>query len=146
MIFSSTPKPRRTMPQVLASKSMASSFNQKPINNQEMKRPRKKKINESPTIAEIERVIGIKTDEHSSSPSSTPSLLQMLATESPAEKKLRETAEWIVEKTEDRALVSQKILILFFIKILPFWILLLVVASGLLKLPFDIPFFNDLFL
>ncbi|KAH7681476.1 hypothetical protein IHE45_05G060800 [Dioscorea alata] len=111
-----------------------------------MKRPRKKKINESPTIAEIERVIGIKTDEHSPSPSSSPSLLQMLTTESPAEKKLRETAEWIVEKTEDRALVSQKILILFFIKILPFWILLLVVASGLLKLPFDIPFFNDLFL
>uniref|UniRef100_A0A804KMA3 Uncharacterized protein n=1 Tax=Musa acuminata subsp. malaccensis TaxID=214687 RepID=A0A804KMA3_MUSAM len=39
---------------------------------------------------------------------------------------------------------GQRILLLVCLNILPVWLLLLLVASGVVKLPFDLPFWNDL--
>nr|CAD1823488.1 unnamed protein product [Ananas comosus var. bracteatus] len=123
-----------------------------------LNRPKKQKQKQKqkPSIAEIERAIGVGTDPasssslSSSSSSSSSSFMEFLAStpigqaESPAERKLREAAEWLVDRTEAHASNGQRILMMVCLKILPVWILLLLVASGVVRLPFHIPFVDDL--
>nr|CAD1823440.1 unnamed protein product [Ananas comosus var. bracteatus] len=120
------------------------------------KQKQKQQQKQKPSIAEIERAIGVGTDPTSSSSlsssSSSPSspFMEFLAStpigqaESPAERKLREAAEWLVDRTEAHASNGQRILMMVCLKILPVWILLLLVASGVVRLPFHIPFVDDL--
>ncbi|CAL9128910.1 hypothetical protein MUK42_26130 [Musa troglodytarum] len=118
-------------------------------------RPRRK-VNGSPprkqqpSVAEVQKAIGVVDDPYSSpdgassSSSSSSPFLGFLQDESPAERKLREAAEWVVDRTEAQAQSGQRILLLVCLNILPVWLLLLLVASGVIKLPFDLPFWNDL--
>uniref|UniRef100_J3MWD5 Uncharacterized protein n=2 Tax=Oryza brachyantha TaxID=4533 RepID=J3MWD5_ORYBR len=64
--------------------------------------------------------------------------------EGDAERRLREAAEWVVDTTEDGACQAQKSLLLLCMKIFPLWLLLLCIALGAIKLPFDIPGLDDL--
>ncbi|KAL3751217.1 hypothetical protein ACJRO7_012096 [Eucalyptus globulus] len=65
--------------------------------------------------------------------------------ESSVERNLRETGEWIVDQTERRpASAGKSILIAVFKWVLPVWVLMFLVASGAIKLPFGIPFLDDL--
>ncbi|PKA47246.1 hypothetical protein AXF42_Ash017191 [Apostasia shenzhenica] len=108
-----------------------------------------------PTVAEIRRAIGAE-DRHgvdgespNSSPSSSP-IMDFLAStpigqpESPAERTLREFAERIVEHAEANVHHGQNVLIMLCLYALPVWTLLLLVASGVIKLPFSLPFMEDL--
>ncbi|XP_008464703.2 probable NAD(P)H dehydrogenase subunit CRR3, chloroplastic isoform X1 [Cucumis melo] len=65
--------------------------------------------------------------------------------EGPLMKKLRETGEWVTNQTETKFQASGKWFLLFtFQWVLPFWALSLLVASGVIKLPFNTPFLNEL--
>ncbi|OVA01695.1 hypothetical protein BVC80_9071g11 [Macleaya cordata] len=65
--------------------------------------------------------------------------------EGPVEKKLRETGEWIIDTTEGATRsAGQEILMVLCLRVLPLWVLFLLVASGFVKLPFDLPFLDDL--
>ncbi|KAF5208093.1 chlororespiratory reduction [Thalictrum thalictroides] len=65
--------------------------------------------------------------------------------EGPIEKKLRETGEWIIGATEGPSRsAGQEILMTVCLKILPVWLLFLLIASGLFKLPFNNPALEDL--
>ncbi|CAA7397644.1 unnamed protein product [Spirodela intermedia] len=64
--------------------------------------------------------------------------------ESPPEKKLREVGEWLVDRTEARGLLGQRILMTVSLYVLPVWVLLVLLASGVVSLPFNVPFLDDL--
>ncbi|XP_008791237.2 probable NAD(P)H dehydrogenase subunit CRR3, chloroplastic [Phoenix dactylifera] len=104
-----------------------------------------------PSVAEVERAIGVASDpfQSSSSSSSSPFMDFLSSTpigqaEGPTERKIRETAEWVADRTESHSRSGQRILMTVSLKILPVWLLLLLVASGVVKLPFDLPFMDDL--
>ncbi|KAL2235108.1 UNVERIFIED_CONTAM: hypothetical protein Sindi_1243000 [Sesamum indicum] len=65
--------------------------------------------------------------------------------EGSVEKKLRETGEWLIERTERTSRSAGKqILMGMFVWMIPVWIFAFTVASGMVQLPFDIPFLEDL--
>ncbi|XP_059649529.1 probable NAD(P)H dehydrogenase subunit CRR3, chloroplastic [Cornus florida] len=108
-----------------------------------------------PSVAEIERAIGTgvfrdrDTDDRDSKQSETlfDAILSNTIgkTEGPAEKKLRETGEWIIDKSESVThSAGKRILVVVFQWILPMWLLAFLVASGIVKLPFSTPFLDDL--
>ncbi|KAJ6803274.1 uncharacterized protein M6B38_254185 [Iris pallida] len=110
-----------------------------------------------PSVAEVRRAIGVDSADDFSSPrnsssssSSPTSFMDFLAStpigqvEGPVERTLRQTAEWFADQTEANAKSGQKILIVVCLKILPVWLVLLLLASGVVKLPFDVPFIEDL--
>ncbi|KAJ9135753.1 hypothetical protein P3X46_032902 [Hevea brasiliensis] len=58
------------------------------------------------------------------------------AFEGPVEKKLRETGEWSVDKTEGQFCSSGKRILMFFFRwVLPIYIFMFLVTSGVVKLP-----------
>ncbi|KAF7133298.1 hypothetical protein RHSIM_Rhsim09G0093700 [Rhododendron simsii] len=66
-------------------------------------------------------------------------------TEGSVEKKLRESGEWIIDRTEKAPKSTGKnILVAVFLGLLPLWMLSFLVASGVVKLPFSTPFLDDL--
>ncbi|XP_050233664.1 probable NAD(P)H dehydrogenase subunit CRR3, chloroplastic [Mercurialis annua] len=69
--------------------------------------------------------------------------------EGPLERKLRETGEWLSDKTEKqfRSSSSSKRILMFFLKwVLPLYILMFLVTTGTVKLPFSTPFLDDFLL
>ncbi|KAL0430270.1 UNVERIFIED_CONTAM: hypothetical protein Sradi_0653000 [Sesamum radiatum] len=65
--------------------------------------------------------------------------------EGSVEKKLRETGEWLIERTERTSRAAGKqILVSMFVWMIPVWIFAFLVASGMVQLPFDTPFLEDL--
>ncbi|KAK3133061.1 hypothetical protein QOZ80_6AG0531570 [Eleusine coracana subsp. coracana] len=64
--------------------------------------------------------------------------------ESEAERRLREAAEWVIDTTEERAYEGQKSFLVMCMMTFPAWFLLLFVALGVIKLPFDIPGLDNL--
>ncbi|KAF8040178.1 hypothetical protein BT93_B2416 [Corymbia citriodora subsp. variegata] len=113
----------------------------------------KKTQQQQPSIVEIERAIGASRFSDADPKELEPrkSVLDGLLptdgwkVESSAERKLRETGEWIVDRTERRpASAGKGILIAVFKWVLPAWFLMLLVASGAIKLPFSVSFFDDL--
>lgn len=109
-----------------------------------------------PSVAEIERAIGAGVfrdrDTDSGSEQSKTLFDSILSnsigkSEGSVEKKLRETGEWILDRTEGSSSsgsAGKQILKGVFLLILPMWMLSFLVASGLIKLPFDTPFLDDL--
>lgn len=113
----------------------------------------KKTQKQQPSIIEIERVIGAGrfSDADPKELEQRKSVLDGLLptdgwqVESSVERNLRETGEWIVDQTERRpASAGKSILIAVFKWVLPVWVLMFLVASGAIKLPFGIPFLDDL--
>ncbi|XP_015580033.1 probable NAD(P)H dehydrogenase subunit CRR3, chloroplastic isoform X2 [Ricinus communis] len=65
--------------------------------------------------------------------------------EGSVEKKLRETGEWLTDKTEGQFRSSGKQILMFFFKwVLPIYIFMFLVTSGIVELPFSTPFLDDL--
>ncbi|KAI3910371.1 hypothetical protein MKX01_034765 [Papaver californicum] len=65
--------------------------------------------------------------------------------EGPVEQKLRETGEWILDTTEGPTRsAGQDIFVIPCTWVRPAWVLCLLVACGFVKLPFDVPFLDDL--
>ncbi len=108
---------------------------------------------QGPSVVQIERTIGagIFRDRDPRGSDESKTLFDLLLsnsigkTEGSVEKKLRKTGEWIIDRAERTSRSAGKqILMVTFLWILPTWTLLLLVASGILKLPFSIPFLDDL--
>lgn len=142
----------------------SSSENSSPLPLGSKRKPRDAKIppassspslQKKPSVAEIERAIGAgvfrdrNTDDGDSEESKT--LFDTILSnsigksEGSVEKKLRETGEWILDKTEGSSARSagKNILKTVFLLILPLWIISFLVAAGFVKLPFDTPFLDD---
>uniref|UniRef100_A0A0D9XCA0 Uncharacterized protein n=1 Tax=Leersia perrieri TaxID=77586 RepID=A0A0D9XCA0_9ORYZ len=106
---------------------------------------------QQPSVAEVRRAIGLGDDDPSAPRGERQSAFMDLIASTPigqpegdAERRLREAAEWVVDTTEDRACQAQKSLLLLCMKIFPLWLLLLSIALGIVKLPFDIPGLDNL--
>ncbi|KAL6350798.1 hypothetical protein AAG906_031384 [Vitis piasezkii] len=106
-----------------------------------------------PSVIQIERAIGagIFRDRDPRGSEQNKTLFDLLLsnsigkTEGSVEKKLRKTGEWIIDRAEGTSRSAAKqILMVTFLWVLPTWTLLLLVASGVLKLPFRIPFLDNL--
>ncbi|KAI3491864.1 hypothetical protein L1887_43727 [Cichorium endivia] len=114
----------------------------------------KQQKEKKPSVAEIERAIGagIFRDRDVNRESEQEKTLfdsilsnSIGRTEGDVEKKLRETGEWIIDKTEGPSRSTGKnILKVVFLWILPLWIVSFLVASGVVKLPFTPQFLEDL--
>ncbi|XP_009760329.1 probable NAD(P)H dehydrogenase subunit CRR3, chloroplastic [Nicotiana sylvestris] len=118
---------------------------------------KKKKQNQRQlSVAEIERAIGagiFRDRDTSREAKESKTLFDSILSnsvgenEGDMEKKLRETGEWLIDKTEDTsASAGKKILVVVFKWILPLWILAFLVASGMVNPPFSTPFLDDLLL
>ncbi|XP_018826616.1 probable NAD(P)H dehydrogenase subunit CRR3, chloroplastic [Juglans regia] len=109
---------------------------------------------QQPSIAEIERAIGAgryrdidarELKEEQEAEFDFISLSFSGKFEGPVEKKLRETGEWLDTWTETEFRASgKKILMVTFQWILPIWMFFLLIACGVIKLPFSSPFIDDL--
>lgn len=105
-------------------------------------------------MAEIERVIGagiFRDHDPASEDGENKGVFDVVLknsigeTEGPMERALRETGEWIGGQTERAARSSGKrILEIMFLWIAPAWLLLLLVATGAVKLPFSSPALDNL--
>ncbi|XP_057527563.1 probable NAD(P)H dehydrogenase subunit CRR3, chloroplastic [Amaranthus tricolor] len=108
-----------------------------------------------PSVAEIERAIGagIYRDHDPASDTTTEKKSVVDAvlsnsigkTEGETEKALRQTGEWISGQSEKTTRTyGKKILEIMFLWIAPAWLLLLLVATGAVKLPFSFSALDDL--
>ncbi|KAL5760983.1 hypothetical protein ACOSP7_019484 [Xanthoceras sorbifolium] len=129
--------------------------NQKPLNLSSKLHPNISEQKKQLAIMEMERAIGAGTfrDNEPRDLDKTkivfngvlPDLSGVF--EGPVEKKIRETGQWVATNTEQKIRSSRKgILIVSMQWILPIWTLLLLLASGAVKLPFSIPLLDDLIL
>ncbi|KAK4430319.1 hypothetical protein Salat_1332600 [Sesamum alatum] len=109
---------------------------------------------QQPSILEIERAIGagIFRDRDTNREAEEKESLfdNMLRnsvgkSEGSVEKKLRETGEWLIERTKQTSRSAGKqIVMAMFVWMIPVWIFAFAVASGMVQLPFDTPFLEDL--
>ncbi|XP_077253199.1 chlororespiratory reduction 3 [Tasmannia lanceolata] len=112
---------------------------------------RRKPTQKKPSVAQVERAIGagIFRDRNPSG-DEIPTGFDFLAStpigqpEGSPEKKLREAGEWILNRTEGGSRSGQEILMVVCLNILPLWLFFLLVASGIIKLPFSLPYLDDL--
>ncbi|XP_059447403.1 probable NAD(P)H dehydrogenase subunit CRR3, chloroplastic [Corylus avellana] len=126
----------------------------KPITSLPKKQQQQQNKRQRPSIAEIERAIGagryrdIDASELKEEEVANFDFMSMSFTgkfEGPVEKKLRETGEWLVTSTESRFRASGKKIFMFVFQwMLPIWTLSLLMASGVIKLPFSTPILDDL--
>ncbi|CAN6445733.1 unnamed protein product [Victoria cruziana] len=104
-----------------------------------------------PSVSDVELAIGAgKFRDRDFRPNKeTPGFIDIVQSspvgqeESGVERRLREVGEWMVQKTEGEGRSGQEVLMLVGLKILPIWLFALLVASGIIKLPFSIPFLDD---
>ncbi|XP_066397241.1 probable NAD(P)H dehydrogenase subunit CRR3, chloroplastic isoform X2 [Miscanthus floridulus] len=106
-----------------------------------------------PSVAEVRRAIGVSDDDASAAASmeaKNSAFMDLIATtpigkpESEPERRLREAAEWVVDNTETRACEGQKSFLVLCMMTFPAWFLLMFIALGVMKLPFDIPVLDNL--
>ncbi|CAL5080766.1 unnamed protein product [Urochloa decumbens] len=104
-----------------------------------------------PSVAEVRRALGVDDDAAASSREAKNSaFMDLIAStpigqpESEPERRLREAAEWVVDTTETRACQGQKSFLVLCVMTFPAWFLLLFIALGVIKLPFDIPGLDNL--
>ncbi|KAJ7942936.1 Chlororespiratory reduction 3 [Quillaja saponaria] len=108
---------------------------------------------QQPTVIQIERIIGAGSfrDGEPGDSDQRKSVFDMSLLspsnpfEGPVEKKLRETGEWVTTNTENKFRSSGKRILMFVLQwVLPIWSLSLLVASGVVKLPFSTKLLDDL--
>ncbi|RLN34448.1 hypothetical protein C2845_PM03G31210 [Panicum miliaceum] len=106
-----------------------------------------------PSVAEVRRAIGVADDAASAASSreaKNSAFMDLIAStpigqpESEPERRLREAAEWVVDTTETRACEGQKSVLVMCMMTFPAWFLLLFIALGVIKLPFDVPGLDNL--
>ncbi|GLT97925.1 hypothetical protein SLE2022_154670 [Rubroshorea leprosula] len=117
------------------------------------KQPLRQQKPQQPSIVQIERAIGAGSfrDADSSDLDRRKTIFDGLLPittgkfEGAVEKQLRETGEWISSNTEAKFRSSGKIILKFVLKwMLPIWTFSLLVASGVIKLPWTSQFLDDL--
>ncbi|KAI4313756.1 hypothetical protein L6164_026711 [Bauhinia variegata] len=108
-------------------------------------------LSPQPSLVKIERIVGagsFRDGEPQGDSEQRKSVFDLFwgnQFEGPVEKKLRETGEWLVTNTENEFRSAGKgILIFAFQWVLPIWVLSLLVAFGIIKLPFSTPLLDDL--
>ncbi|XP_078439403.1 chlororespiratory reduction 3 [Wolffia australiana] len=111
-------------------------------------------MRKSPSAMDVQRLISVTDEDPAGSWSDNESgkspVLDFWAStpigqeESSLEKKLREIGEWLVDNTESKSSIGEGILVTVVLYILPVWVLLLLLASGAITLPFEVPFLEDL--
>ncbi|XP_009599723.1 putative NAD(P)H dehydrogenase subunit CRR3, chloroplastic isoform X2 [Nicotiana tabacum] len=153
-ILASSSRPTDPSPSLPSPSPSSNNLNPPLLKSQpRLELQKKKKQNQRQlSVAEIERAIGAgifrdrdTSREAKESKTSFDSILSN--SEGDVERKLRETDEWLIDKTEDiSASAGKKILVVVFKWILPLWILAFLVASGMVNLPFSTPFLDDLLL
>uniref|UniRef100_A0A1J3EKV3 NAD(P)H dehydrogenase subunit CRR3, chloroplastic n=2 Tax=Noccaea caerulescens TaxID=107243 RepID=A0A1J3EKV3_NOCCA len=118
--------------------------------NQQLRKQRRGK---KPSIAQIERAFGAGSYRDSEGEMDMNTVFDELLLghankfEGKLEKKLREIGEIFVDRTESKFRSSGKPVLMFTIQwILPIWILCLLLACGVIKLPFSLPLLDDLIL
>ncbi|XP_051122372.1 probable NAD(P)H dehydrogenase subunit CRR3, chloroplastic [Andrographis paniculata] len=106
---------------------------------------------QQPTVLEIERAIGagIFRDRDVNSESGDKSSLFERNTvgedEGSVKKKLSDVSEWLIDQTERTSRRAGKpILVSMFVWMIPIWMVGFAVASGIIQLPFQTPFLEDL--
>lgn len=109
---------------------------------------------QQPSISQIERAIGAgryrdidarELEEEEKSKFDYISMSFSGKFEGPVEKRLRETGERLSNWTESGFRASGKKVLLVSVQwVLPIWTFSLLVASGVIKLPFSTPFLDDL--
>ncbi|PON62748.1 hypothetical protein PanWU01x14_136600 [Parasponia andersonii] len=100
-----------------------------------------------PSVIEIERAIGAGRDfdEEEDAKFDISTLNFPGKFEMPLQKKIRESSEWVTDRTERAIRLSgKKILMITIMWILPIWTFSLLVASGFIKLPFSNQFLDHL--
>ncbi|CAO2813467.1 unnamed protein product [Amaranthus hypochondriacus] len=107
-----------------------------------------------PSVAEIERAIGAgiyRDHDPASDTTEKNSVIDAVLsnsigkTEGETERALRETGEWMsVQSEKTTRSYGKKILEIMFLWIAPAWLLLLLVATGAVKLPFSFSALDDL--
>ncbi|GLT24854.1 hypothetical protein SLA2020_000210 [Shorea laevis] len=117
------------------------------------KQPLQQRRPQQPSIVQIERAIGAGSfrDADSSDMDGRKTIFDGLLPittgkfEGAVEKQLRETGEWISTNTEAKFRSSGKMILMFVLKwMLPIWTLSLLVASGVIKLPWTSSLLDDL--
>ncbi|XAR72219.1 hypothetical protein NMG60_11018788 [Bertholletia excelsa] len=151
--FSSNPKP----PSHRVNNAPQSTTTTKTTEANFVKPKQKQQKQTKPSIAEIERVIGAgvfrdrdnsnRNTEENKTIFDTVLSNSIGKSEGNVEKKLRETGEWIIDRTEKTSNSAGKnILMAVFLWALPMWFFSFLVAAGIVKLPFSTPFLDDLFM
>ncbi|MCD7468259.1 hypothetical protein HAX54_006275 [Datura stramonium] len=150
ILASSSSLPTDTSP------SLAPSKLKPPLLKSQTTLEQKKQNQRELSVAEIERAIGtgiFRDRDTSRDAKERKTLFDSILSnsvgenEGDVEKKLRLTGEWLIHKTEHTSASAGKhILVAVFQWILPMWILAFLLASGMLNLPFTIPFLDDLLL
>ncbi|XP_047332942.1 probable NAD(P)H dehydrogenase subunit CRR3, chloroplastic [Impatiens glandulifera] len=109
-----------------------------------------------PSIEEIERAIGAgvfrdSSDNNNRDSEDGNSLFDSIVSnsigksEGSVERKIRETGEWLVRRSEKRSNSEGKnILKVLFLLVLPIWMVSFLVVSGSVKLPFGSTYLEDL--
>ncbi|GKU98006.1 hypothetical protein SLEP1_g11064 [Rubroshorea leprosula] len=117
------------------------------------KQPLQQRRPQQPSIVQIERAIGAGSfrDADSTDLDRRKTVFDGLLPittgkfEGAVEKQLRKTGEWISSNTEAKFRSSGKMILMFVLKwMLPIWTLSLLVASGVIKLPWTSPLLDDL--
>lgn len=116
----------------------------------QLQKPNKRKL----SVLEIERAIGVgifRDRDEDSDFEENQTLFDKIflkyieKTEGSVEKRLRETGEWISERSEKRIRSATKPILMFVAQwIFPMWICAFLIASGIIRLPLDIPWLDDL--
>ncbi|XP_009628500.1 probable NAD(P)H dehydrogenase subunit CRR3, chloroplastic isoform X1 [Nicotiana tomentosiformis] len=153
-ILASSSRPTDPSPSLPSPSPSSNNLNPPLLKSQpRLELQKKKKQNQRQlSVAEIERAIGagiFRDRDTSREAKESKTLFDSILSnsEGDVEKKLRETGEWLIDKTEDTsASAGKKILVVVFKWILPLWILAFLVASGMVNLPFSTPFLDDLLL
>ncbi|CAN6856494.1 hypothetical protein Bca4012_051983 [Brassica carinata] len=119
--------------------------------NQNQQLSRKQRREKKPSIAQIERAFGAGSYRDSEGEMDMNTVFDELLLghankfEGKLEKKLREVGEMFVDRTESKLRSSGKPVLMFTIQwILPIWIVSLLLACGIIKLPFSLPLLDDL--
>ncbi|KAG5010223.1 hypothetical protein AAZX31_07G155000 [Glycine max] len=106
-----------------------------------------------PSVMQMERIVGAGSFRDTEPPPLRDSDMRKTvmdlffgqAMEGEVQKKMRETGEWLSTNAEPRITSSRKGILMFMFQwILPIWAILLLVAFGAIKLPFNSPFLDDL--
>ncbi|KAG2301737.1 hypothetical protein Bca4012_059973 [Brassica carinata] len=119
--------------------------------NENQQLSRKQRRAKKPSIAQIERAFGAGSYRDSEGEMDMNTVFDELLLghankfEGKLEKKLREVGEMFVDRTESKLRSSGKPVLMFTIQwILPIWIVSLLLACGVIKLPFSLPLLDDL--
>eukprot|EP01018_Ginkgo_biloba_P026407 Gb_24598 [translate_table: standard] len=131
---------------------VASSENIKGTNSTKMGKTKEpwKKRERKPSASELEKALGVSEATRSKSGRKgfgalmeDEKLEPFLSKEGEFERMLRKAGDWLIEKTERGPRKGEEIFTVFLLYLFPVWFFFLLLTSGVIKLPFSIPFLQE---